>query len=624
MKNNRCHHKWFKEFLSAFVVISGNISKCKNHYFNRIQRTLHLQLLILAFATFLLTSFTLTIVHCNTDIRPVVVFRVDDCQSNWLTPFNGLAGMNGLEYGKLKHIPITWGVITSLATNGTSLTWAQIKDYLDTAGGEPASHSVSHKPLSGQQSYISELIDSKAIIEANLSGYKCNTFLQPGSWADYAYMDAFSKLHSPLGEAIQANYVQSMAYLGWGWQIGNPYYLYGITNMYSIDAQNYSSIPGLLATLDLVASTPGLIYVVSTHGIQEQGKTTDYNVPADVLKAFMDKLADLRDQGKIRLMSLNDAYAISWPTDINHVPDPGFENCNPGTLNPKGPWRLSSSAQILDNGGTNNSRCVLLQDGNSLLSSFNYVLAPGRYVLSWYQKTNSELMNSKGLYAFMNNYGPPGYSNPLPSMDYTLYHNTNFANWEQKTAILLIKDELPIGYVAFQPPSGGQFMIDDVSLVSAPVDPAVSPSGSTVSAAPNTCLLSWNCPNDPSVTSIVVRYNGRTHPLKPSDGKLITTMPAQPGNIQQVSAPFAWSSLFSSDKYCFISIFAVKSDGSYSPPDLAWIAVDKTPPSTPVITVNLLADNTVCFSWTSSDSDSGVADYEYAVGNSQGQSDIIH
>ncbi len=50
-------------------------------------------------------------------------------------------GLSALEYAKQKHIPISWGIITDCATSGWGLTWEQIKDYLDTAGGEPVSHS---------------------------------------------------------------------------------------------------------------------------------------------------------------------------------------------------------------------------------------------------------------------------------------------------------------------------------------------------------------------------------------------------------------------------------------------------------------------------------------------------
>lgn len=72
---------------------------------------------------------------CETDVRPIIVLRVDDIRSSWRTPFPEFGGLSALEYGKLKRIPITWGVITSQADSGAGLTWAEIKDYLDTAGG---------------------------------------------------------------------------------------------------------------------------------------------------------------------------------------------------------------------------------------------------------------------------------------------------------------------------------------------------------------------------------------------------------------------------------------------------------------------------------------------------------
>ena len=94
------------------------------------------------------------------DTRPIVVLRQDDCRITWRTPFPELDGLNALEYGKSKQIPITWAIV-SAAQGG--LTWAELQDYLDTAGGEPASHSVHHTEMPTTDDYVAELVDLSLI-----------------------------------------------------------------------------------------------------------------------------------------------------------------------------------------------------------------------------------------------------------------------------------------------------------------------------------------------------------------------------------------------------------------------------------------------------------------------------
>lgn len=162
----------------------------------------------------------------DTDNRPIIVLRSDDCARAWATPFDGLGGVSGLSYGKTKRIPITWAVVTDWATAGVkSLTWAELSDYISVAGGELASHSRTHAALPTAQDYINELVDSKAAIESHVPGHTCRTFLQPGPWAEDAYLDRYWELDNPIGQAIKANYAQSQAYLGGGWHVGNKTYM---------------------------------------------------------------------------------------------------------------------------------------------------------------------------------------------------------------------------------------------------------------------------------------------------------------------------------------------------------------------------------------------------------------
>lgn len=552
----------------------------------------------------------------NIDNRPIVVLRIDDCSVDWNVPYNGLDGMTPLAYGTLKHIPITWAAVTGMASAGTSLTWAQLRAYLDANGGEAASHSVHHAAMSSQQDYINEVIDSKAAIEANLPGYRCDTFLQPGPWTDEAYMDLYSELDGPIGQAIQANYAQSMAYLGGGWRIGEVYYRYGTTSNYSIDTQNTPSIAAVNYLLDVIAATPGLVYVITGHAVQETGQTASYHIAADILKATMDKLADLRDQSKIKLMSLNDAFHTALSPDLNRVSDPGFSLANLSIL--RTPWDITGSGQMVNTGGLEDSRYCSLPDNGSTLRGTLLCLPPGRYQMDWHQKVINNKQNSGLVLAFVD-YGA-NWSPAWLSANWAFFYNTSPSTWEKKTALVLVPDRMNMSWFTFQPASGGGYGIDSVSLVSSPTDPAVSPSASVISASPGQCMLSWHTPADPAVLSVIARYGDKTHPLTPTSGTSFCSVTAQPETTQQVTVPINWTA--TSASYLYFSVFGSKSGGACTPPDIVWIKIDKTAPTTPVVTASINTDGSISAQWSSSEPDSQIAQYQYALGRSAGASDV--
>jgi hypothetical protein len=576
-------------------------------------RALRLRLMILALVCCLMPTIVPALALANTDDRPIVVLRIDDGQTSWLTPYNGLGGVNGLTYGKSKHIPITWAVITHLASLGTSLSWAQIKDYLDTCGGEAASHSVNHLPMSTQQDYINEVINSKAAIQANLPGYSCNTFLQPGDWTADAYMDSFTKLDNPIGQAIQNTYAQSMAYLGGGgWNIGNNYYHYGLTHSSGID-YGATSIPTMNAVLDTVANTPGEICVILGHGVQETGQTGTYRIPADLLKATMDKLADLRDQGKIRLMSLNDAYHTTFSPGLNRVPDPGFELAS-SIYNS---WALFGTAQVTGPGGVDDSRYGSMPDTSAWFKSWS-TLQPGRFELNWYQKVLTGKQNT-GLIVGTGSINQNAVAQQSGIYS-ALFSNVSPSSWEKKTALLLVPERLNITALTFEPMPGAGYGIDNVSVVSAPIDAGVSPSASTVTPSPGQGTISWHTPNDPSVVSVVVRYNYATHPMTPTSGSSFCGVTAHPNEVQQVTAPVNWAGL----TYGYFSVFGVKADSSFTPPDLVVVKIDRTAPTTPAVILVIDSDGTIHANWSSSAPNSGIVQYQYAVGSSPGNDAIQH
>ena len=548
------------------------------------------------------------------DNRPILVLRIDDCSTSWNTPFVGLGGLTAMQYAASKHIPITWAIITSLASSGRSLTWAQLKAYLDANGGEPASHSVDHTAMSSQQGHINEVINSKAAIEANLPGYHCYTFLQPGTWTGDAYMNTFAKLDNPIGQAIQATYAQSRAYLGGGWTIGERYYLYGSTNQLAIDAPDSLSIPALNALLDILAATPGLTFSISGHAVQETGGRVSYSVPADILKATIDKLADLRDQGKVRLMGTNDAFHADLSSDLNHVPDPGFKLSDPSLL--ADPWRLYSSAQLVTPGGVGDSRYCSLPNGSAVLRSTFLSLPPGRYEMTWYQRVINSKQNS-GLAVAFANFGP-SYVGQSLAIDWLFVTNASPNTWEKKTALALVPDRMNGTQLMFQPAPSGGYGVDNVSVVSAPVDPNVSPSASTATPSPGQCVISWRSPTDPAVTWIMVRCHSKTHPLTTTSGTLLFSLMAQPGVVQQSTISVDWST----SNYVYYSIFGLKSDGSFTPPDIAVVKVDRSPPTNPVVNCTNDPDGTLHAQWSSSEPESQIIQYEYAVGTSPGNDNI--
>lgn len=560
--------------------------------------------------------------EADPDNRPIVVLRIDDCGKPWNTPFAGLGGVSGLQYGKTKKIPITWAVMSAYAQNGTSLSWAQIKDYLDNAqytengvvyAGEPASHSVNHAAMPAQQAYIDELPASKAAIEANLPGYSCNTFLQPGTWTGDAYMDSFVKLDNPIGQAVQANYQQSMSYLGSGWLVGGTPYRYGLSNNWNLDAQSLPTAAAINKRLDVVAATPGCIAIISGHSVQEQGQQGYYAIAADILKATMDKLAELRDQGKIRLMSLHDAYHTTFSSGLNHVLDPGFELAEPTVVG--APWVTSSGASLPSTGGVDNSRYVLLPDTSSYVRSNYMTLEPGRYELKWYQQRTTSAVASLVVVAVNLNQGSVIARNAI---DWQTFYSPTPGVWEQKTALLVVQDRLNMTQIRFQPASGGSYGVDNVSLTSAPLDPAVSPSASAVMASPGQCAVSWHTPNDPSITSIVVRYSKQTHPLAPTEGYAFANVTAVANSGQQASASIDWTTM----SYAFFSVFGKRADGSYAPPDLVAVKVDRTAPTKPVVTLAIDPDGTIHAQWASSEPDSSIVGYQYAVGTAPGDNSL--
>ena len=107
----------------------------------------------------LIAALLVAAVVCADDL-PVVVVRVDDCESSWLTSRAELDNQSPMHYAKQARIPITWAIIVDAANSG-GVSWQDFKDYLDYAGGEPASHSYHHSSTSSTADAAAELASNR-------------------------------------------------------------------------------------------------------------------------------------------------------------------------------------------------------------------------------------------------------------------------------------------------------------------------------------------------------------------------------------------------------------------------------------------------------------------------------
>ncbi|MDH7602187.1 MAG: hypothetical protein QHI38_08585 [Armatimonadota bacterium] len=550
------------------------------------------------------------------DNTPRVVLRIDDGRASWRQPFQGLGGMSALDYCKLKRIPITWAVVTDWASNKyrwnpPPLSWSELIGYINSAGGELASHSVRHQPEASQSDYIRELVNSKAEIEARAPGFSCKTFIQPGVWRDEAYLDSFTKLNLPIAMAIKANYSQSMAYIGGGWTIGGVYHHYGFSPNICLDRGSCPSLAAVLATLDIVAATPGCVFILYGHGIQEVNGRNSGDICADVLKTVVDYLADLRDQGKVRLVSLNEACSAAIDPSVNRLSDGDLEVVKPGSLNPVGPVSLTGGAYIAERGGIDDSRCAVFPSGQISKVQWRSWLAPGRYKVSWWQKLVAG-SSAAGLYVGMSAYGS-GNPSTWP-VRYKLVQNSQVGSWEHKEIYVLIPSTTPdVGLFFQQSSASSVFYLDRASMTFEPLDPSQSPTGTQVAAVCGQYVVSWNTPSDPQVTRIVVRFDTHACPVSPADGSAFGDVETVPGVRQSLGGDIVTSPT----GFVYFSVFGVRSDGSYVGPDVSFIACDTTPPTQPQLSVGYTDDGRLRAAWTTSDPESGICEYAYGLGTSR-------
>ncbi len=194
--------------------------------------------LLLGFRRLVAVSLGLWLLHacclpCAAfDNTPVVIIRVDDCRvddpmTSWRQPRAALGGKSPYQYAKDRAIPIVWAIIASWPAANLCLSWAELESYLAVCGGEVASHSLTHGNPQTESEARYEITQSKAVIESNLPGRSCQTFVQPGVWTVFG-LDRFYKLEQPVGQCLRSTYTQTRAYLGGGWIVGSTPYRYGL------------------------------------------------------------------------------------------------------------------------------------------------------------------------------------------------------------------------------------------------------------------------------------------------------------------------------------------------------------------------------------------------------------
>ncbi|MCX6344476.1 MAG: hypothetical protein NT018_05305 [Armatimonadetes bacterium] len=556
------------------------------------------------------------------DNRPIVVLREGDAWANCRDVFPEFGNKSFLQYAKQLQMPITWGVITncaSIADGSMGLTWAELIDYVNTAGGELASHSASHEPMSSLQAYVDDLLQSKAAIQAN-TPFTCNTFLQPGTWTGNAYFDSYGKMSNILGQAIQSNFTQSQLYFsGRHLGVGSPVWKHGTEYNTATDYQEAPVTSDLLQAIDYISQIPGAIYIIAFHGIQSSTNIRTYCTRADLMADYLTKLAALREAGLIRIASMNDAFNNNqFAPDINRVFDTSFELYTSDVLNKyTNIWEFTGGAAIIDQIGYNNSKCCRIVMGGKAQQML--YLPSGRYKLSWIQKPDSgTIISNNGLtpYVFA--------VDDNTAMQYNIisfpsYRNTAY-DWEEKNIILKIPDNANRVYYRQYWFNSGAYLMDDVSMKKIDTDPNECVSGFTATPTPSGIQLNWRSPDNSVYKKINLRYStSQCSPQTLTSGTLLKELSADNGNQQSYLCPFSWSG----KSYVYLSAFAVKMDNTYSEPDVDMLMVDQASPVVTNLTAIPVGANTFSATWLTTAKASSIYTTKYSVGTAPSSSNII-
>lgn len=150
------------------------------------------------------------------------------------------------------------------------------------------------------------------------------------------------------------------------------------------------------------------------------------------------------------------------------------------------------------------------------------------------------------------------------------------------------------------------------------------PSITNLITVPGTRSISFNWLNSTGAecTGTKIVYRTDRYPLTATDGAVAIDISAPPGN----NITFKHQNLTYGQRYYYAFFAHSASGANLSRPQFATaVATDLTSPGTPVVTdggAYSFSPDSLSASWSASDPDSGIANYRYRIGTSQGAGDI--
>ena len=154
-------------------------------------------------------------------------------------------------------------------------------------------------------------------------------------------------------------------------------------------------------------------------------------------------------------------------------------------------------------------------------------------------------------------------------------------------------------------------------------DPICSVADLRATAGEASVTLNWiNPPSDtyPTFTGTMIRRMTIRYPVTPTDGTLVA-------DVSSASSSCTDSAVAAGTRYFYGAFAHAAGPSKYSKGSYASaVPTDSTPPTTPVVTdegMYTLTTTSIHAHWSSSDPQSGIAGYQYAVGTSAGGSDVV-
>ena len=338
------------------------------------------------------------------NLTPIIVLRTDDANASWetLEAFPTLGDpetlQNAIGYCTELALPLTMAV-PPYELDVQGMSGSTMVSIIEGGLFEIASHAYQHpaipvgQPIAG---YATSLADSLTALSAlGVTGEL--GFVEPGDWHNAADEDSScrgdaDRRSSLLGAPwnyVQDHFAWGMGYFPRGWGVGRRYYRYGLPFDQEMDnvVVAMRTAAKITALLDVVAASPGLIFIPLFHAIVADATdpaTAPYAMQVSNFKAMMDKVFALRAAGKIRVLTMTQAMSehhVNKYTN-NLLADPSITQSSLGADFPNGPWH--GNVTISATGGRDGGRCF--QAAYAQYVDHYLWLEPGTYTWSWWQK----------------------------------------------------------------------------------------------------------------------------------------------------------------------------------------------------------------------------------------------